>query len=177
MPVPAPLPDRFSATLRVRLRALFEHSVLDGGRQRVEAPPAGADALEVRVAVDGDTLRLLSFPEIEDTVDTAIGRIGAVVSVEGEPEGAFDTETGRIEIAVPIHLDAQHLLASDSDARLAMTTDGAVDQPELSAEGEPFDAGDPVVRLVGSGTFQDGSLDGGTMWLALDAEIVAVEEA
>ena len=175
MSVPDPLPPRFTATLRARLSALFVHSILKGGRQLVEAPGADDDPLEVRVAVDGETLRLESFPELEDAVGTMIGKVRAAVRVVGEPEGAFHPASGRAEIEVPVHIATKHLLARDSTARLSLATDGAVDEPELQAEGDPLDAGDEVVRLVGRGTFEGGSLDGGTLWLVMDAEVADLD--
>ena len=177
MPLPDPLPPRFVATLHARVSALFAHGILRGGRQLVEKPSDGGPPLVLRIEGDvgAGTLRLVAFPEVEDAVGTLIGKVRAAVQVGGQPEGSFDAATGRVEIDVPIHLDTRHLLARDSDAVLTLSTHVAVDQPELSAEGDPFHGGDPVVRLVGTGTFEGGSLAGGTLWLVLDAEVQDVE--
>lgn len=177
MPIPDPLPPQFTATLRARVRALIEHSILDGGRQTVEEPAAGGEPLVVRVEVDREagTLRLLEFPPVEDEVGTAIGTVRALVTVGGQPEGAYDGETGHARLDVPVDVDPKSMLARDSAARVALSTEGAVDQPELQATGDPLDAGDSVVRLVGHGTFTGGSLDGGTLWLVVDCEVESVE--
>ena len=172
MPLPDPLPPQFRATLRARITALIAHGIVEDGRQRVEV-----DGLEVAVAVDGDRLRLVSFPDLEVEVATAIGAVRAVVSVEGEPQGAFDPVTGHAALEADLHLDAKHLLARDSDARVSLTTDGALDEPGLEAEGDPLDAGDDVVRLVGTGALEGGSLDGGTLWLVVDGRVESVEPA
>ena len=174
MPLPDPLPARAAATLDATVRALIVHDVLKGGRHVMEVP-SGA----VRVTVDREagTLRLDAFPEIEDEVQTAIGSVRAVVSVEGTPEGTYDDATGHVEIEVPLHLDAKSFLARDSDAVLTLDSRGRLDEPGLSATGDPFDAGDPTVRLVGRGTFEGGSLDGGALWLVLDATVSDVAEA
>lgn len=178
MPIPNPLPPRFTATLQASVRAVIAHPILDGDRQLVEAPHEGEDRLTVRAAVDREagTLRIVTFPELSDKVDTAIGRVRAVVNVEGEPEGTFADDTGHVRLDAPVHVNPKSLLARDSDVTVALATDGAVRQPELEAEGDPFDDGDKIVRLVGEGTFEGGSLDGGTMWLVIDCEVVDVAE-
>ena len=177
MPLPNPLPPRFEATLHGRVRAVIAHSILDGDRQSFSAPPDG-DRLTIRAEVDREagTIRITEFPEVEDAVDTAIGSVRAVVTVEGEPEGTFADETGHVEVEAPIHVEPKSFLASDSDAVIALRTDGALDQPDLDAQGDPLDDGDATVRLVGTCTFKGGSLDGGTMWLAVDCEVASVEE-
>ena len=174
--LPDPLPPRFTATLDARVRALFVHPILRGGRQLVEAPAEGAAPLALDVAVDTEagTIRLTRFPELSDAVATAIGRVSASVRVVGEPEGAF-ADDGAVRIAVPLRLRTRHLLARGGDVELALSTDGALTEPELSAEGDAFDAGDPLAVLVGEGTFAGGSLKGGTLFLALHAEVQSVE--
>ena len=177
VPLPDPLPARAAATLDATVRALIVHDLLKGGRHILEEPAEGA--LTVRVTVDrgAGTLRLDAFPEIEDEVQTAIGSVRAVVSVEGTPEGTYDDATGHVEIEVPLHLDAKSFLARDSGAVLTLDSRDTVDEPGLSATGDPFDAGDPTVRLVGRGTFEGGSLDGGALWLVLDATVSDVADA
>lgn len=177
MPLPDPLPPRFEATLHGRVRAAIEHSVLDGDRQTFTAPPDG-EHLTIRAEVDREagTLRITRFPPVEDRVDTAIGSVRAVVTVEGEPEGTFADATGHVSVEAPVHVEPKSLLASDSDLTVTLRTDGALDQPDLEAQGDPLDDGDRTVRLVGQGTFRGGSLDGGTMWIAVDCELVSVEE-
>ena len=178
MLVPSPLPAHATVTLDARVHAVIAHGVLDGDRHRLDAPE-GDGALTVRVTVDREagTLRLDAFPEIEDTVETAIGGVRAVVSVVGTPEGTYDDATGHVDIEVPLHLDAKGFLARDSDVVVSLSSRGAVDEPDLAGTGDPFDAGDPVVRLVGSGTFDGGSLDGGALWLVLDATVADVQAA
>ena len=177
MSLPDPLPARFVAALDARVGALFVHPILRKGRQFVEAPPDGADPLTLDVEVDtvAGTIRLTAFPELSDAVATAIGHVSASVRVVGEPEGAFRAEDGRVRITVPLRLSTKHLLARGSDIDVALSTDGALDEPELSASGDPFDAGHPRAHLVGSGTFASGSLRGGTLFLSLRAEVRSVD--
>lgn len=177
MPLPDPLPPQFTATIQARVRALLTHSILDGDRQSVEAPSADAAHLTVRVEVDREagTLRLVQFPEVEDEVETAIGSVRAVVTVDGRPEGTYDAETGHVRLEVPVEVDPKSMLASDSAARVVLSSDGAIDQPGLKATGDPFNEGDAVVRLVGQGTFEGGSLDGGTLWLVVEGEVASVD--
>lgn len=177
MPLPNPLPDRFTATLHGRVRAAIAHSILDGGRQSFEAPSDGG-RLTIRADVDrtGGTLRITEFPAVEDRVGTAIGSVRAVVTVEGEPEGTFADDTGHVRVEAPVHVEPKSILASDSSMRVTLTTDGALRQPDIDAQGDPLDDGDATVRLVGEGTFEGGSLDGGTMWLVIDCEVASVEE-
>lgn len=174
MPLPATLPARSTVTLDARVRARIVHDLLDEGHHLLDVP----DALTLRVTIDREagTLRLDAFPHVEDEVETAIGSVGAVVTVEGQPEGSYDDATGHVEIDVPLHLDAQSLLARDSSAVLTLGSRGSVDEPGLSATGAPFDGSDSGVCLVGQGTFEGGSLDGGTLWLVLDATVADVEE-
>jgi hypothetical protein len=178
VPLPDPLPARFEAVLHGRVRAVIAHSLLDGGRQTFEAP-SGGEPLAIRAAVDREagTLRITEFPAVGDEVDTAVGSVHAVVTVEGEPAGRYHGDDGHVEIDAPIHVEPDSFLASDSDATLALSTSGAVRQPDLDAHGDPVDDGDATVRLVGEGTFRGGSLDGGTMWIAIDCTIDAIEEA
>ncbi|MDT7857253.1 hypothetical protein RQM47_11440 [Rubrivirga sp. S365] len=177
MPLPDPLPARSTATLDARVRARIVHDLLDGGHHLLDAPDSGA--LTVRVTVDREagTLRLDAFPEIEDEVETAIGSVRAVVTVEGQPEGRYDDDTGHIEIDVSLHLDVKSLLARDSNAVITLGSRGDVDEPGLSGTGDPFDAGDTAVCLVGQGTFEGGSLDGAALWLVLEGTVADVSEA
>lgn len=170
--LPDPLPARAKATLDAKVQALIVHDVLDGGRHLLEA-----DGLSVEVVVDrsSGTLTLASFPEIEDEVGTAIGDVRAVVSVEGEPEGEYDDDGGHIRIEVPLRLDAKSVFARDSDLALTLSSEGSVDQDGLSGEGDPFEAGDPTVRLVGDGVLDGGSLDGARVWLVLEGTVAEVE--
>lgn len=172
MSLPDPLPARATATLDAAVRAVIAHDLLDGGRHTLEA-----NGLSVRVRVDREagSLTLDSFPDIDDDVDTAIGRVRAVVSVEGQPEGHYDGATGHVSIAVPLHLDAKSLFARDSDLRLPLSSDRTLDRDGLSATGDPFDAGDPTVRLVGEGTLDGGSLDGASVSLILSGTVTDVE--
>lgn len=177
MPLPDPLPSRFTATLHGRVRAVIAHSILDDDRQRFEAPQDGG-YLEIRAEVDREagTLRITEFPPVEDRVGTAIGEVRAVVTVEGEPEGTYGGDDGHVRLDAPVHVEPKSMLASDSDVTVTLSTDGSVRQPDLEADGDPVDDGDATVRLVGEGTFRGGSLDGGTMWLSIDCEIASVEE-
>ena len=176
MPLPNPLPPRFEATLRGRVRAVIEHSILDGDRQSFEAPRGGDLTIRAEVDREAGTLQITEFPPVEDEVDTAIGTVRAVVTVEGRPEGTFADATGHVAVEAPVHVEPKSLLARDSDATVTLRTDGALGQPDLEAEGDPLDDGDATVRLVGEGTFRGGSLDGGTMWLVIDCEVASVEE-
>ena len=131
------------------------------------------------VSVDRDdgSLRLDSFPDVDEEVDTALGSIRVVVSVEGEPVGRYDDSTGHVEIDVPLHLDAKSFFASDSDVHLTLQSDAHIDEDGFTGTGDPFDAGDPTVRLVGNGTLDGGSLNGAPLWLVLEGTVVDVREA
>ena len=175
--LPDPLPARFTATLDARVRALVVHPILKGGRQLVEVPAHGDPPLALHVDVDTEagTIQLTAFPELSDAVATAIGRVKASIQVVGEPEGDFRAADGRVRISVPLRLNAKHLLARGSDITVDLSTDGVLEQPELTTAGDPFDAGDPIAELVGSGKFEGGSLKGGTLFLSLHSEVQSVD--
>ena len=170
--LPNPLPPRFTARLAVSVRSVIQHPILKGGRQRVDAGP-----LEVRAEVDREagTVRITEFPTVSDRVATKLGRIQASVELVGQPQGSFDDATGHISVASELHIAPKSMLARDSDVSMTLASDDRVETPEVSAEGDPLDDGDDVLRLVGEGSFRGGTLAGGTFWLVLDGTVTGVE--
>ncbi len=169
----ADLPPQFSARLDADVYALLAHSILTGDRQLVREPDAGDPPLHFRAALDRDagTVRLLDFPPVTDEVGTALGHVTATVTIQGDPEGAFDSETGHVRIEVELTIDPKHLLARTSRVRLALSSEATIRQAELEADGVPLTLSDGTVTLVGQGTFEGGTLDGGTFWLAIACAI------
>lgn len=169
MPVlPDPLPTRFVARLAATVRCTVEHTMLDDDR---------ADVTEADIAfeahVDGATVRVVGFPDIASEVGTAIGRVRAEVRLDGEPEGTYDTETGHAAIDAALAFDPDSFLASTSRVMLRLATDARLADPK--AAGNALDAGDERVVLVGEGTFDGGSLDGGRLGLVIACRIERVE--
>lgn len=164
MPLPDPLPARFVAHLTATVRCTVEHAMLDDGR---------ADVTESAVAfeahVDGDTVRVVGFPDIEGTVGTVIGSVDATVRVEGEPEGTYEVGTGHAAVDAALEFDPDSFLARTSRVSLRLESNARLADPE--AMGDPLDAGDDRVVLVGEGTFEGGSLDGGRLALVIDCHI------
>ncbi len=177
--MPADLPPQFSARLDADVYALLAHSVLTGDRQLVREPDAGDPPIHFRAALDREagTVRLLAFPPVTDEVGTTLGTVSATVSISGDPEGAFDSATGHVRIEVELTVDPQHLLARTSRVRLALSSDGMIREAELQAEGVPLTLREGTVTLVGHGTFEGGTLDGGDLWLAIACAIDDVVEA
>ncbi len=171
--MPADLPPQFSARLDADVYALLEHGILDGDRQLVREPDAGDPPLHFRAALDRDagTVRLLDFPPVTDDVDTDLGNVSATVSIDGDPEGTYDGGTGHVAIDVELTVDPKHLLARTSRVRLTLSSDAAIREAELEADGDPLTLDDGSVTLVGRGTFEGGTLDGGTLWLAIACAI------
>ena len=166
--LPDPLPASFTAHLVATVRCTVEHAMLDDGRAEVEQTDVAFEA-----HVDAGTVRVVGFPEVEAEVGTAIGRIRAVVTVDGEPEGAHDAETGHAHVAADLAFDPDSFLARTSRVTVTLQTNARLADPE--AAGDPLDAGNARVVLVGEGTFDGGSLDGGRLGLVLDCRIERVE--
>jgi hypothetical protein len=171
---PAPLPDslpaRFTASLVATVRCTVEHAMLDGDRAEVEQTDVAFDA-----HVDDGMVRVVGFPEIAAEVETAIGSVRATVSVDGEPEGSHHAETGHVEVAATLAFDPSSLLARTSRVAVTLQTDARLADPK--AKGDPLDARNARVVLVGEGTFEGGSLDGGRLGLVLDCTITGIDEA
>jgi hypothetical protein len=146
--------------------------MLDGGRAAVEQDGVSFSA---RVDVAAGTVHVVGFPEIEAEVETAIGTIRTAVTVEGEPEGAYDAVTGHVDVEASLTFDPSSLLARTSRVAVRLHTDGKLSDPK--AAGNPLDAGDARVVLVGEGVFRGGSLDGGRLGLVLTCRVEGVEEA
>lgn len=168
MPLPDPLPARFTASLVATVRCTVEHAMLDDGRADVEQ-----SGLAFETHVDGATVRVTGFPEIEAHVATAIGRVRATVTVDGTPRGTYDAATGHVDAEARLAFDPDSFLARTSRVALRLATDARLAKP--TAAGNPLDAGDDRVVLVGEGTFEGGSLDGGRLGLVLDCRIERVE--
>ncbi len=164
------LPTRFSAHLDADVYALLAHRILDGdNRHLVHEPSEGQDPILFRASLDRDagTVYLLDFPPVTDHVGTDLGEVSATVTIEGDPEGTFDPETGHVEIEVDLTFNPKHVLARKSRVTLALSSDARIDQPELDATGAPLTLDDGTLTLVGEGTFVGGSLNGGSLWLAI----------
>ncbi len=171
--LPNPLPPRFTARLAVSVRSVIQHPILKGGRQQVDAGPLEAEAAVDRQA---GTVQITDFPTVSDRVATKLGKIKASVELVGQPEGTFDDATGHIAVRSELHIAPKSMLARDSDVTMTLASDDRVETPEVSAEGDPLDDGDDVLRLVGEGSFRGGTLAGGTFWLVLDCMVESVEE-
>ncbi len=163
-----PLPPRFVAHLVATVTCTVEHGMMDGDR---------ADVVETDVAfeahVDGATVRVVGFPEIASEVGTAIGRVRAEVRLYGEPEGIYDAATGHAAVDAALAFDPSSFLASTSRVTLRLATDARLADPK--AAGNALDAADDHVALVGEGTFDGGSLDGGRLGLVIACRIERVE--
>ena len=175
MALPNPLPPQFTATLAVSVRSVVEHPILRGGRQMITAPAEGRLEATARVDRQAGTLQILDFPTVSDRVATMIGKVTASVSLQGDPEGTFDDETGHVAVETDLHVAPKSLLARDSDVTVHLTSEGTVETTEVTATGDPLNDGDATLRLVGQGSFRGGTLAGGTFWLILDCHVESVE--
>jgi hypothetical protein len=177
MPLPPDLPDQFTARLCGIVHALLEHSILRGNRQVVREPAEGAACIPFHAGLDqaAGTAFLVDFPEVSDSVPTSLGRVSATVSVEGTPTGAYDHATGHVAIDVDLVFNPRHMLARTSRVRVHLETRTAIEEPELRFEGAPLSLSTAVLVLTGRGTFEGGSLDGGTIWLAVTCEVEQLE--
>lgn len=177
--MPADLPARFRATLDADVYALLAHRILDGDNRHLVHEPREGDLLLVfHAEVDrgAETVRLVDFPPVTDHVGTDLGEVSATVTVEGNPEGFFHPTTGEVEIDVTLRFDPDHLLARASRVTLALRSDIRIEQPELDATGVPFSDEEGALTLVGHGTFEGGTLDGGDLWLAIACAVEEIEE-
>ena len=177
--MPPDLPSQFSARLDADVYALLAHRILDGdNRHLVRKPADGYAPVLFRATLDREagTVRLLDFPPLTDRVGTDLGKVTATVSVEGEPEGRYNSETGHIEVEVILTFDPAHALARTSRVTLVLSSDGRIEQPELEATGDALELGEGTLTLTGHGTFESGTLDGGLIWLAISCAIDDVTE-
>lgn len=178
--MPANLPPQFRTTLDADVYALLAHRILDGdNRHLVHEPKEGEDLLVFHAEVDRDaeTVRLIDFPAVTDHVGTDLGEVTANVTVEGDPEGFFHPTTGEVEIEVTLKFDPKHMLARTSRVTLMLRSDATIEQEELDATGVPFTSEDGTLTLVGHGTFEGGTLDGGDLWLAIACAVEDITEA
>lgn len=177
--MPSTLPAQFRAALDADVYALLAHRILDGdNRHLVQEPDEGDPLLLFHAEVDRDagTVRLVDFPAVTDHVGTDLGDVEATVTVEGDPEGHFHPSTGHIEIEVTLTFDPKHMLARTSRVTLVLRSDAQIEQPELDATGVPFTDADRSLTLVGHGTFEGGTLDGGDLWLAIACAVDDISE-
>jgi hypothetical protein len=178
--VPAHLPPRFRAALDADVYALLAHRILDGDDRHLVHEPKDGEALilfHAEVDRDAETVRLIDFPPVTDHVGTDLGEIEATVTVEGNPEGFFHPTTGEVEIDVTLTFKPRHVLARTSRVTLALRSDARIDQAELDATGVPFTDADRSLTLVGHGTFEGGTLDGGDLWLAIACAVEDITES
>lgn len=169
--LPDPLPARFTAALAATVRCTVEHSLLTGDRAEVEQKGV---AFEAHVDVEAGSVRVVGFPEIRAKVETAIGRVETGVTVEGEPEGTYDAQTGHVEVEAVLTFDPDSLLARASRVTVRLHSDGRLADPK--AKGDPLEADDTRVVLVGEGLFEGGSVDGGRLGLVLTCAVTGFEE-
>jgi hypothetical protein len=177
--VPLDLPARFRATLDADVYALLAHRILDGdNRHLVHEPKEGEDLIVFHAEVDreAETVHLIDFPPVTDHVGTDLGEIEATVSVEGDPGGYFHPTTGHVEIDVTLKFAPRHMLARTSRVTVSLRSDERLEQPELDATGVPFTSADRSLTLVGHGTFEGGTLNGGSIWLAIACYIEDITE-
>ncbi len=177
--LPETLPAQFSAHLSATVHCVLAHRILDGdNRAYVVEPKEGGEPLAFEAALDQEdgTVRILDFPTVTDRVGTDLGEVEATVAIEGEPEGRYDAESGDVTVRVTLLFDPDHLLAKASRVALTLSSAGAFDEAELAAEGAPLDLAGGTLTLVGEGTFEGGTLEGGSCWLAIGCEIEDVVE-
>ena len=172
MRLPDPLPPRFTAGLVATIGCRVEHGLLRGDAAVVEEPDLHFDA---EVDVEAGTVRVVGFPEVRDTVATALGDVTTTVSVDGDPEGHYAAATGHVDVDARLTFKPKHLLARRSRVEVRLHTDGAVDAEGVSAAGDPLHADDGHLVLVGEGTFEGGSLDGGRLWLSIRATLDRID--
>lgn len=178
MPTPDALPIRGAAHLAAHVRCILEHPVLKSGRQYVEEPDADAESTYAfRAAFDRDanTVTLLDFPAVTDAVETKRGRVAAHVTVHGEPKGEFNTDTGAITLPITLSFNPDALLARTSTVRLDLLTEARIDEAEMTVEGNTLTADDDRLVMVGLGTFDSGTLRGGTIWLAVECIVQQID--
>ncbi len=168
MRLPDPLPTRFTAALHATIQCRVEHGLIRGDATVVEAKGLSFDA---EVDVEAGTVRVVGFPAVEETVPTSLGDVATTVSVDGDPEGRYDADTGHVEVDAVLTFRPAHLLARRSRVSVRLHTDGAVDAEGVVATGDPLHADDGLLVLVGEGTFDGGSLDGGRVVLAITATL------
>ena len=177
--MPPDLPSQFSARLDADVYALLAHRILDGdNRHLVHEPKEGEGLIVFHAEVDRDaeTVHLLDFPPVTDHVGTDLGDVKATVTVEGDPGGYFHPTTGHVEIDVTLTFEPRHMLARTSRVTVPLRTEARLEQPELDATGAPFSSSDGTLTLVGRGTFEGGTLDGGSLWLAIACLIEDITE-
>lgn len=173
------LPPQFSARLDADVYALLAHPILDGdNRHLVHEPSEGSPPILFRAALDQKVgaVHLLDFPPVTDHVGTDLGEVSATVTIEGDPMGKFDPATGHVEIEVTLTFDPEHLLARRSRVTLTLSSSATIREAELEADGDPLTFDDGSVTLVGRGTFEGGTLDSGSLWLAIACAIDDVVE-
>ena len=168
MDLPYPLPASFVVSLTATVRCAVTHALLDDGRAEVVQEDVAFEA-----HVDDGRVRVVAFPDITGEVETAIGRVKTTVRLDGEPKGSHDAVTGHATVEALLEFDPASFLARTSRVSVRLSTDAHLD----GEAGDPLDAGDSRVVLVGEGTFEGGSVDGGHLGLVLDAHVTDWREA
>lgn len=170
MRLPDPLPPRFAARLSATVRCTVEHGLLDDGRAEVEQK---AVAFSAHVDTEAGTVSVVGFPPIESEVGTVVGRITTTVSVDGDPGGTYDAATGHADIEAVLAFDPDSLLARTSRVTVRLQSSESLADPK--ATGDPLEAGDTRVVLLGEGVVEGGSVDGGRLGLVLTCTVDQVE--
>jgi hypothetical protein len=169
-------PAQITASLDARVHCILAHVILEGDRAYVDEPDPEDDAIHFSAELDREKgeAKLVDFPPIKDAVRTDLGRIKAEVRVEKAETGTYDAETGHVTVAVRLAFDPDHFLARTSEVELTLSSDAAWDEPEYHAVGKPLTLEDGTIVLVGEGTFDGGSLDGGKLYLAIECEVMEI---
>lgn len=110
------------------------------------------------------TITLTTFPPIQVTFNTPLGRNTTTITRSSGGSGSY--AAGRIRMPLGLRFDQSHILARGSDLNVMLSTD----PPGSPLSPQPFGN----LTLVGSGTFQGGTLGGQTGTLNIRGTLSAV---
>ena len=123
-----------------------------------EGPEVRPVRFTLELGADGRTLTVTAFEPV--VIDLESNPVELTVTMTGQGRGQLDPDTGAVELAVDFlfHFEPD-FLAAPSTLALALTTETKKKPDGQPMSGAPLVAGQPALKLVGSGVFDEGALD------------------
>jgi hypothetical protein len=128
-------------------------------RDGFEGPETRPVRFRLQLQADGRTLRVESFEPVVVDIESSTPKLRLTVTMLGNGGGRLDPATGIVELQARFHFSFDKaIIAPPSTLDLQLST-GAAQMPAGDTQtGQPVTPGDPVLHLVGSGSFQHGVL-------------------
>ena len=123
-----------------------------------EGPEVRSVRFTLALGTDGRALTVTAFAPV--VIDLESNPLQLTVTMTGQGGGQLDPASGAVQLTVDFlfHFEPA-FLASPSTLALALTTATQTRPDGQPMSGTPLAAGQPALKLVGSGVFVEGALD------------------